>query len=161
MRCRPDSIGGCSRAQKPNSQIRRGESQRFVRYQIRRGESQGFVRHQTRRGESPDSPGMLTPMLRRHQTIAFANSIHFVTLVTRERGRWFVAPELCREILTTFERCRAKENLECFGYVLMPDHLHALLRQCDEARAGFQEIHFALFETEFLSGYYALAHALR
>ncbi len=71
-------------------------------------------------------------MLRRHQTIAFANSIHFVTLVTRERGQWFVAQELCREILATFERCRARENLECFGYVLMPDHLHALLRQNDE-----------------------------
>ena len=71
-------------------------------------------------------------MLRRHQSIAFANSIHFITLVTHERGQWFIASDLCREILTTFERCRAKQNLECFGYVLMPDHLHALLCQRNE-----------------------------
>ena len=52
-----------------------------------------------------------------------------MTLVTRTRGNWFVVPSECIAILESFEFCRAKTELNCLGFVLMPDHLHALLVQ--------------------------------
>ncbi|MBL0063198.1 MAG: transposase [bacterium] len=60
-------------------------------------------------------------------------SRHFVTTVTLIRGSWFVDASLCQRILETFEECRAKANLVCGGYVLMPDHIHAVLIQHDDA----------------------------
>jgi putative transposase len=68
-------------------------------------------------------------MLRRHRTNAFAQSLHFVTLVTRVRGQWFVHESDCRAILTSFEHTLRVNGLICLAYVLMPDHLHALLLQ--------------------------------
>ncbi|RPH93951.1 hypothetical protein EHM69_08715 [candidate division KSB1 bacterium] len=68
-------------------------------------------------------------MRRRHQRLNFVGSLHFVTTVTLERGNWFVSVNACTEILTIFEHYRKQCGLDCFGYVLMPDHLHALLMQ--------------------------------
>jgi putative transposase len=68
-------------------------------------------------------------MQRGHKALAFANSIHFVTMVTHVRGRWFVSPEQCRSMLELLEGYRARLNVRCLGYVLMPDHLHVLLWQ--------------------------------
>jgi len=68
-------------------------------------------------------------MRRRHQQLDFAGSVHFVTTTTRVRGLWFVEPELCLRILEILEWYRAKFDLQCLGYVLMPDHLHVLLHQ--------------------------------
>jgi putative transposase len=45
------------------------------------------------------------------------------------RGNWFVGDDICIQILQWFEGYRAKYGLICYGYVLMPDHLHALLQQ--------------------------------
>lgn len=71
-------------------------------------------------------------MRRRHSQLNFAGSVHFVTTVTLERGRWFVNDDLCQRILTVLEHYRAKYQVDCFGVVLMPDHLHILLRQNDD-----------------------------
>lgn len=71
-------------------------------------------------------------MLRRHERLTFAGSLHFITTVTERRGNWFVREEDCRAILELFEHCRAKHGLHCLGYVLMPDHLHAVLFQSTE-----------------------------
>ncbi|MBM3324555.1 MAG: hypothetical protein FJY66_02680 [Calditrichaeota bacterium] len=68
-------------------------------------------------------------MLHRHQRLAFEGSIHFVTTVTNQRGRWFTDEEQCRELLSIFESYRSKFGVHCLGYVLMPDHFHALLYQ--------------------------------
>lgn len=68
-------------------------------------------------------------MLHRHSKLDFARSIHFVTIVTAERGQWFIDSKRCRELLLLFEGYRAKSGLHCLAYVLMPDHLHALLFQ--------------------------------
>jgi hypothetical protein len=38
-------------------------------------------------------------MLRRHRRIAFGNSVHFITIVTRERGFWFEDEQCCRRLL--------------------------------------------------------------
>jgi putative transposase len=71
-------------------------------------------------------------MRRRHRSLNFADSLHFVTTVTRERGNWFAAEDTCAAILTVFERYRVELRLVCFGYALMPDHLHVLLFQREE-----------------------------
>jgi putative transposase len=83
---------------------------------------------------------------RRHSAIAFTGSVHFITTVTALRGSWFIEPEICAEVLKLFEGYRAKHNLTCFGYVLMPDHLHALLMQPEQgnvvsaAIGGFKQM---------------------
>jgi putative transposase len=71
-------------------------------------------------------------MLRRHLHYTAAQSTHFITLVTRERGNWFVGGQDCEAILKAFEFCRARTGVACLAYVLMPDHLHALLVQPEE-----------------------------
>ncbi len=68
-------------------------------------------------------------MLQRHTQLAFIGSIHFITTVTEVRGEVFTGEKTCREILELFEWYRNKFAVDCFGYVLMPDHLHALLYQ--------------------------------
>jgi putative transposase len=83
-------------------------------------------------------------MRRRHQQLDFAESIHFVTTTTRVRGTWFVEAGLCTHILEMLEWYRAKHDLRCLGYVLMPDHLHVLLHQTEagafvsQLMAGFK-----------------------
>ncbi|MDD5087966.1 MAG: transposase [bacterium] len=71
-------------------------------------------------------------MLNRHSQLNCAGSVHFVTTVTLSRGLWFVDESVCRAILESFEFARAQRNIACYGYVLMPDHIHALLFQPEE-----------------------------
>jgi len=71
-------------------------------------------------------------MRRRHQRLDFSGSIHFVTTVTRHRGNWFTDASVCQRILFLFERYRKEHHLTCFGYVLMPDHLHTILQQMED-----------------------------
>ncbi|MBM3324524.1 MAG: hypothetical protein FJY66_02520 [Calditrichaeota bacterium] len=68
----------------------------------------------------------------RHSRLNFADSVHFVTTVTREHASRFVDEKICRETLEVFEYYRAKFGLLCYGYVLMPEHLHAVLHQLNE-----------------------------
>jgi putative transposase len=68
-------------------------------------------------------------MLQRHTQLAFTGSIHFVTTVTRVRGDVFTGEKVCREVLELFEWYQNKYSVDCLGYVLMPDHLRALLHQ--------------------------------
>ncbi len=70
-------------------------------------------------------------MLHRHSRLNIAESVHFVTTVTAVRGAWFTEDAVCRSILEAFEFARSKYKVDCRGYVLMPDHLHALLLQHD------------------------------
>ena len=71
-------------------------------------------------------------MRRRHSQLNFAGSIHFVTTVANVRGRWFVTDAVCEGMLRVLEHYRVKYQVDCFGYVLMPDHLHAMFRQNEE-----------------------------
>jgi putative transposase len=68
-------------------------------------------------------------MLRRHRVLDFKGGTHFITTVTATRGNWFIEDAICTEILKIFEGYRSKFGLHCLGYILMPDHLHALLHQ--------------------------------
>ncbi|RPH93635.1 hypothetical protein EHM69_09715 [candidate division KSB1 bacterium] len=90
-------------------------------------------------------------MLRRHQTATGIGTVHFVTTVTRTRGMWFVEPQLCVELLAILENYRHRFDLDCYGYVLMPDHLHALLLQTtDLGTAGRLMEHFKRFSSRKL-----------
>jgi putative transposase len=71
-------------------------------------------------------------MLRHHQKLTLAGTVHFVSTVTRIRGNVFRDEKICRGILELFEGYRKRERLDCLGYVLMPDHLHVLLRQAED-----------------------------
>ncbi|MCX6601623.1 MAG: transposase [bacterium] len=71
-------------------------------------------------------------MLRRHNSIAIPGTLHFVTTVTAIRGNWFTGDEVCRQVLWEFEKSRIRQGLQCLGYVLMPDHVHAVLFQLEE-----------------------------
>jgi putative transposase len=71
-------------------------------------------------------------MRRRHNELNYVASTHFITTVTNVRGDWFVDDDVCRYLLELFEGYRAQQELDCLGYVLMPDHLHVLLRQTTE-----------------------------
>jgi putative transposase len=71
-------------------------------------------------------------MRQRHSRLNFVGSIHFVTTVTRIRGFRFVDEDACQNILKCFEYYRERRHIDCAGYVLMPDHFHALLRQSTE-----------------------------
>jgi len=48
------------------------------------------------------------------------------------RGNWFRDPENCKAILGSFQHYLVEREVECLAYVLMPDHLHALLVQRGE-----------------------------
>ena len=71
-------------------------------------------------------------MRRRHEQLAFAGSMHFVTLVAGIRGHWFVESDVCEHLLNMFESYRSEFGLTCHAYVLMPDHLHVLLSQTED-----------------------------
>jgi putative transposase len=71
--------------------------------------------------------------LRRHTRLSIPGGSHFITTVTRARGSWFTHSEHCRHILEIFEDCRSNTQVVCIGYILMPDHLHALLVQPTKA----------------------------
>ncbi|RQV93949.1 hypothetical protein EH220_07765 [bacterium] len=81
-------------------------------------------------------------MRRRHSRLDFKGSIHFVTTVTLERGNWFVSSDVCLPILEIFEYYRNRYSLKCYGYVLMPDHIHCLFEQINDGAAvpGFMKM---------------------
>ncbi len=68
----------------------------------------------------------------RHSRLNSPGSIHFVTTITRGHRSRFADEKTCKEVLEVFEYYRAKFELVCYGYVLMPDHLHAVLHQSNE-----------------------------
>ena len=75
-------------------------------------------------------------MIRRHRSLAVVGSTHFITCVTNERGRWFTTPALARAMLSALELARAAVALPCLGFVLMPDHLRALVIQSSMGNAA-------------------------
>lgn len=90
-------------------------------------------------------------MLRRHNALNFPGSLHFVTTVTAVRGAWFTSDEVCKRILEVFEQNRKRYGLLCLGYVLMPDHVHAILYQPNDSANVSRFMRRFKSETAFLS----------
>jgi REP element-mobilizing transposase RayT len=57
--------------------------------------------------------------------------LHFVTVVTQKRLPLFRSSQLCREFFLTLAEVKIRFPFELFAYVLLPDHLHLLLRPPD------------------------------
>ena len=63
----------------------------------------------------------------RRRVIDHPNALHFVTFSTYQRRR-FLAPDRTRYIvLEVLQSCLEKHRASCHGFVVMPDHVHALL----------------------------------
>jgi putative transposase len=57
---------------------------------------------------------------------------HFVTFSTFQRRR-FLAPERTRNIaIEVLSECLEKHRASCLGFVIMPDHVHAILTMVPE-----------------------------
>ncbi len=55
-----------------------------------------------------------------------ANLVHYVTAVTYNRVPVFRSEQACDLLIQALETTRAKEPFKLIGYVIMPDHFHAL-----------------------------------
>jgi putative transposase len=66
--------------------------------------------------------------------IDLPNQPHFVTFSTYQRRR-FLDPERTKDIvLEVLLSCLATHKAQCHGFVIMPDHVHAVLTVDSEAR---------------------------
>jgi putative transposase len=69
----------------------------------------------------------------KRQIIDSPGELHFVTFSTYQR-RAFLAPERTRDIvLEVLQVCLEKHRADCFGFVVMPNHVHAILSVSAEA----------------------------
>jgi putative transposase len=61
------------------------------------------------------------------------NHLHFVTASTYRRTRLFDSERFCRHFVETLRTLRSKFNFKLIGYVLMPEHFHALIWPAEAA----------------------------
>jgi putative transposase len=74
----------------------------------------------------PERAQEAKPMPKR-KTIDLPGDHHFVTFSTYQRRR-FLAPDRTRTIvIATLESCLKEHHAACHGFVIMPDHVHAIL----------------------------------
>ncbi len=74
------------------------------------------------------------PNMKRHYEDGLA---YFVTTVTGERKPLFVDRKLCRIMLITLAYFKTIFDYEVYGYCVMPDHLHAIIRPNSEYNLSF------------------------
>lgn len=58
--------------------------------------------------------------------------IHYVTIVTNRRVRVFNCEEICQFFIDTLRETRERYPYKLVGYVLMPDHGHAIVNTLDD-----------------------------
>jgi REP element-mobilizing transposase RayT len=59
------------------------------------------------------------------------NRIYFITTVTEKRVRWFEQYGLAHELARKFQDQKCLPGAECLCWVIMPDHVHLLIRLGD------------------------------
>jgi putative transposase len=80
---------------------------------------------------SPQATGS-DPMPKR-KIIDLPGEFHFVTFSTYQRRR-FLAPERTRTIVVeVLQTCLEKHCAHCYGFVIMPNHVHAIFSVAPEA----------------------------
>ncbi len=52
---------------------------------------------------------------------------HFLTFSTYQRRRFLDSPETRDIVIVVLEKCLQSHHAECAGFVVMPDHVHALI----------------------------------
>ncbi len=71
--------------------------------------------------------------MRGRKIINYPGAVHFVTYSTYQR-RKFLAPERTRAIvMETLQESLERHSAACHGFVIMPDHVHALLSVAEDA----------------------------
>ena len=55
------------------------------------------------------------------------NTFHYVTLVTHNRVHVFRSDKACQSFVDTLREARERFPYKLIGYVLMPDHVHAIV----------------------------------
>ena len=69
----------------------------------------------------------------KRQIIDQPGEFHFVTFSTYQR-RQFLAPERTRTIvMEVLQTCLGTHRADCYGFVIMPNHVHAILSVAPEA----------------------------
>jgi len=56
-----------------------------------------------------------------------ANTFHYATMVTYNRATVFKSDHACRILVCTLQEVRERFPYKLVGYVLMPDHVHAIV----------------------------------
>ena len=80
---------------------------------------------------SPKATG--SDQMPKRQVIDLPGEFHFVTFSTYQR-RQFLAPERARSIvLEVLRTCLETHAAYCYGFVVMPNHVHAILSVAHEA----------------------------
>ena len=62
----------------------------------------------------------------RYRRVKIEGAAYFFTLVTHERRKLFLDPELVTLLETAIERIQARHRFERVAHVILPDHLHAI-----------------------------------
>lgn len=69
------------------------------------------------------------------------NTFHYVTLVTFNRVPVFRSERACEVLVTTLKEVRQRYPYKLVGYVIMPDHVHAIVnRSIDTIQAWLRRV---------------------
>ena len=69
------------------------------------------------------------------------NTFHYVTLVTYNRVPVFRSARACEILVATFDEVRQRYPYKLVGYVIMPDHVHAIVnRSVDTIQAWLRRV---------------------
>ena len=69
------------------------------------------------------------------------NTFHYVTLVTFNRVPVFRSDRACEILITTLDEVRQRYPYKLVGYVIMPDHVHAIVnRSIDTISAWLRRV---------------------
>ena len=63
----------------------------------------------------------------KRQAIDFPGHVHFLTFSTYQRRRFLDSPETRDIGIAVLEKCLNTHQAKCAGFVVMPDHVHALI----------------------------------
>lgn len=77
--------------------------------------------------------------MKRTPAAKFAPHLQFVTARTSRRIRLFLHDALCRAFLAALSQLRRDHPFQLFAYVLMPDHVHLLVRPFDGRISGLMQ----------------------
>ncbi len=59
---------------------------------------------------------------------------HFITFTCYRRMQYLTSKQACSVVLRALENTRKRYGLRVFGFVLMPEHVHLLLSEPEQAR---------------------------
>ena len=64
--------------------------------------------------------------------INYPGHAHFVTFSTYQRRRFLDSPETRDIVLEALQKCLVSHQTLCAGFVIMPDHVHAILSGAED-----------------------------